>query len=70
MSVPSMILSMIKDHIVKASLESKYTYLFHLISGVDGVDHKRLAVLFYDLIHVRFSQIFFIFYHSVPLISL
>uniref|UniRef100_A0A183C715 Calponin-homology (CH) domain-containing protein n=1 Tax=Globodera pallida TaxID=36090 RepID=A0A183C715_GLOPA len=35
-----------------ANLESKYTYLFHLISGPNGVDHKRLAILFYDLIHI------------------
>ncbi|KAL3082936.1 hypothetical protein niasHS_010738 [Heterodera schachtii] len=35
-----------------ASLESKYTYLFHLVSGPKGVDHKRLAILFYDLIHI------------------
>ncbi|CAK5089037.1 unnamed protein product [Meloidogyne enterolobii] len=35
-----------------ATLEAKYTYLFHLISNKDGVDHKRLAVLFYDLIHI------------------
>ena len=35
-----------------ATLESKYTYLFHLISTKEGVDHKRLAVLFYDLIHI------------------
>ncbi|KAL7074907.1 hypothetical protein ACQ4LE_005861, partial [Meloidogyne hapla] len=35
-----------------ATLEAKYTYLFHLISNKDGVDHKQLAVLFYDLIHI------------------
>uniref|UniRef100_A0A915DS38 WW domain-containing protein n=1 Tax=Ditylenchus dipsaci TaxID=166011 RepID=A0A915DS38_9BILA len=34
-----------------ASLESKYKYLFHLVSTPEGVDHKRLALLFYDLIY-------------------
>ncbi|TKR92162.1 hypothetical protein L596_006870 [Steinernema carpocapsae] len=35
-----------------ASLEDKYKYLFQLISTNEGVDHKRLAILFYDLIHI------------------
>ncbi|CEF68324.1 Discontinuous actin hexagon [Strongyloides ratti] len=36
----------------KASLEDKYKYLFSLITTPNGVDPKRLAVLFYDLIHI------------------
>ncbi|KAK0429407.1 hypothetical protein QR680_011365 [Steinernema hermaphroditum] len=35
-----------------ANLEDKYKYLFQLISTNEGVDHKRLAILFYDLIHI------------------
>uniref|UniRef100_A0A0N5BAQ1 Dystrophin n=1 Tax=Strongyloides papillosus TaxID=174720 RepID=A0A0N5BAQ1_STREA len=36
----------------KASLEDKYKYLFSLITTPNGVDPKRLAVLFHDLIHI------------------
>lgn len=36
----------------QAPLEDKYKYMFHLISTNDGVDHKRLGLLFYDLIHI------------------
>uniref|UniRef100_A0A913HW11 Calponin-homology (CH) domain-containing protein n=1 Tax=Strongyloides stercoralis TaxID=6248 RepID=A0A913HW11_STRER len=36
----------------KASLEDKYKYLFSLIATPNGVEPKRLAVLFYDLIHI------------------
>ena len=35
-----------------AVLEDKYKYLFHLICTNDGADHKKLALLFYDLIHI------------------
>uniref|UniRef100_A0A0N4ZFM9 Dystrophin n=1 Tax=Parastrongyloides trichosuri TaxID=131310 RepID=A0A0N4ZFM9_PARTI len=36
----------------KASLEDKYKYLFSLITTPNGVEPKRLAVLFHDLIHI------------------
>lgn len=35
-----------------ASLESKYKFLFTLVTTDDTVDHKQLGLLFYDLIHV------------------
>lgn len=35
-----------------SSLESKYKYLFSLISDDEGVTHKKLGLLFYDLIHI------------------
>lgn len=35
-----------------ATLESKYKFLFSLISDDEGVTHKKLGLLFYDLIYV------------------
>jgi dystrophin len=35
-----------------APLESKYKYLFRLVSDNEGVNQKQLAILFYDLIHI------------------
>uniref|UniRef100_A0A1I7SAC8 Dystrophin n=1 Tax=Bursaphelenchus xylophilus TaxID=6326 RepID=A0A1I7SAC8_BURXY len=35
-----------------ATLESKYKFLFSLITRDEGVDHKQLGLLFYDLIHI------------------
>ncbi|CAD5206423.1 unnamed protein product [Bursaphelenchus okinawaensis] len=35
-----------------ASLESKYKFLLSIISRDEGVDHKQLGLLFYDLIHI------------------
>uniref|UniRef100_A0AC35U142 Dystrophin n=1 Tax=Rhabditophanes sp. KR3021 TaxID=114890 RepID=A0AC35U142_9BILA len=36
----------------KATLEDKYRYLFSLITKNNGVDPKRLAILFHDLIQI------------------
>lgn len=38
-----------------STLESKYKYLFSLISDDEGVTHKKLGLLFYDLIHASFK---------------
>jgi hypothetical protein len=43
----------------RAQLEDKYKYLFQQISSANGADQKKLALLLYDLIHVRtYSQYF------------
>lgn len=39
-----------------SSLESKYKYLFSLITDDEGVTHKKLGLLFYDLIYVSFLK--------------
>uniref|UniRef100_A0A7E4VK08 Dystrophin n=1 Tax=Panagrellus redivivus TaxID=6233 RepID=A0A7E4VK08_PANRE len=36
----------------KAELEDKYKYLFQLVSTKNNVDHKQLAILFYELIQI------------------
>uniref|UniRef100_A0A914XTH2 WW domain-containing protein n=1 Tax=Panagrolaimus superbus TaxID=310955 RepID=A0A914XTH2_9BILA len=36
----------------KAPLEEKYKYLFQLVSANDSVDHKQLAILFYEIIQI------------------
>ncbi|KAL3998482.1 EF hand family protein [Acanthocheilonema viteae] len=35
-----------------SNLEDKYRYLYQLIANNEGVDHKKLALLLYDIIHI------------------